>query len=432
MANEVQATPPVVRPPWWRSVGPALITACVVFGPGSLLISSKVGATYGNELIWLLLSTGVLMGTFVTMAARVGVVGGATPCTLLARELGRPMAAVVGITLCLTCSSFQFSNNIAFAAAAGAFAPKAAIPWIVVGVNVAIIVFLFFARHVYRLVERLMKVMVAVILVCFLFNLVAAGPDLAAIARGFVPRIPEGISLGFPSLVDGAVVDPMLLIASLLGTTFSVAGAFFQGNLVREKGWTIDDYRNSLGDSVVGVAVLTSVSLIIMITTATVLRGNPAEDVGQLALALEPLLGPVAFWVFCIGLIAVATNPFMINAMIGGSMLADGLGMPARLSDRGPRILTIVVLLLGMVVALAALATGEKPMSLIIVGQALTVLGNPLMALAILFLANHPRVMGTHRNAWWVNALGVVGFLVVLFMACRMAWLIMLRLGLVG
>ena len=29
--------------PWWRSIGPALITACVVFDPGSLLISSNVG-----------------------------------------------------------------------------------------------------------------------------------------------------------------------------------------------------------------------------------------------------------------------------------------------------------------------------------------------------------------------------------------------------
>ena len=39
------------RSSWWRSIGPALITACVVFGPGSLLISSKVGATHGYESV---------------------------------------------------------------------------------------------------------------------------------------------------------------------------------------------------------------------------------------------------------------------------------------------------------------------------------------------------------------------------------------------
>ena len=57
----------------WRSIGPALIVACVVFGPGSLLISSKVGATYGYEMLWLLLMTGVLMGTYMITAARIGI-----------------------------------------------------------------------------------------------------------------------------------------------------------------------------------------------------------------------------------------------------------------------------------------------------------------------------------------------------------------------
>jgi Mn2+/Fe2+ NRAMP family transporter len=105
------------RTPWWRSVGPALITACVVFGPGSLLTNSNVGATYGYELLWMLVLTGILMGAFMTMAARVGVVGGATPCTLIAGRLGRPAAALIGISLCLTCAAFQFSNNLAIAAA---------------------------------------------------------------------------------------------------------------------------------------------------------------------------------------------------------------------------------------------------------------------------------------------------------------------------
>ena len=57
---------------WWRSFGPALITACVVFGPGSLLISSNIGAKHGYELLWLLILTGILMGTYLTMGARIG------------------------------------------------------------------------------------------------------------------------------------------------------------------------------------------------------------------------------------------------------------------------------------------------------------------------------------------------------------------------
>ncbi len=416
------------RLPWWKSIGPALITACVVFGPGSLLINANVGANYGYELIWMLLLTGLLMGTFLTMGARIGVVGGATPCALLADRLGRPAAALVGITLCLICAAFQFSNNLAVAAAAGAFLPASAVPWVMVGFNGLIVVFLFSAKEIYRVLERVMKVMVGVILTCFLFNLIVAQPEAAAVLRGLIPSLPEGIELGVPKIVDGKLIDPMILIASMVGTTFSVAGALYQGNLVREKGWTIEDYQRGVRDAIAGVCVLCGVSLIIMITAATVIRGQAATDIGVLAQSLKPLLGSGAYWIFCVGLVAVAMNPFLINAMIGGSILADGLGKPARLSDTWTRVLTVLVMLIGMIVALAALRTGEKPVNLIIFGQALTVLGNPLMAATMLYLANRKDIMGERRNTLLVNLLGGIGFIVVVLLAVRVAWRILLML----
>jgi manganese transport protein len=413
---------------WWRSIGPALITACVVFGPGSLLISSNVGANHGFELLWLLLLTGILMGTYMTTAARIGVVGGTTPCTLVAQRLGRPAAAIIGINLCLICAACQFSNNLAVVAAAGALIPKVP-PIIVLAVlNGLIIVFLFSAKQVYGLLERVMKVMVGVILVSFMINIILASPSLTGILKGLIPRIPDGITLGVPHKVGGKIEDPLLLVASLLGTTFSVAAAFYQGNLVREKGWTIKEYRNGIGDSIAGVAVLTGVSAVIMITAATVIPGQEAQDIGVLARSLQPLLRTTAYTIFCVGLFAVAMNPFLINAMIGGSILADGLGKPAKLSDRSSRIFTVVVLVIGMVVAVLALRTGQRPVNLIIFGQALTVIGNPLMAATILWLANRKDIMGERRNTLLLNILGGVGFLVVLLMAVRVLISVILKL----
>jgi len=432
------------RPRWWQSIGPALITACVVFGPGSLLISSNVGATYGYELLWLLLLTGVLMGMYMTMAARIGVVGGATPCMLVAGRLGRPAAAVIGITLCLICSSFQFSNNLAVAAAVDALGvarlfgdpqrmTEQARSFINSGVlllfNALIIILVFTLKQVYRALERIMKVMVAVILISFLANLFIVRPDLFEVLKGLVPHLPEGISIGLPSRVDSGVADPMLLIASLLGTTFSVAAALYQGNLVREKGWTVKDYDRGIGDSIAGVAVLTGVSAIIMMTSGTVLIGRPANDISVLALQLRPLLHTATHVLFCVGLLAVATNPFVINAMIGGSILADGIGKPAGLSNRWSRIFTVVVLLVGMAVAMIVLHTPVKKVDAIIFGQALTVVGNPLMAVTILWLANRKDIMGDRRNKLIHNIFGGIGLLVVLFMAVRVLRLIVLNLG---
>jgi len=414
---------------WLRSIGPALITACVVFGPGSLLISSNVGAKYGYELLWMLILTGILMGTYMTTAARIGVVGGVTPCTLIAGRLGRGAAAVVAVNLCLICTTFQFSNNLAVVAAAKALVPKVPPIIILIALNGLIITFLFTAKHVYQLLEKVMKVMVGVILVSFIINLILAAPSLMAILRGLIPGVPEGFSFGLPHKVEGTIEDPMLLIASLLGTTFSIAAAFYQGNLVRERGWTIKDYSSGISDSIAGVVVITSVSAVIMITTATVIPGQQAENIGVLAQALQPLLGATAYIIFCVGLFAVAMNPFLINAMIGGSILADGLGKPAKLSDRLSRIFTVAVLLVGMIVAVLALRTGQKPVSLIIFGSALTVIGNPLMAVTILWLANHKAIMGKHRNNLIQNILGGIGLLVVVFMAVRVLIVVVLKLG---
>jgi len=440
--GEADATA-VTRVPWWRSIGPALITACVVFGPGSLLISSNVGARYGYELLWLLVLTGVLMGTFMTMTARIGVVGGATPCTLIAGRLGRPAAAVIGITLCLVCSAFQFSNNLAVAAAFDSLGAKRLFgdpagmsqqtqnllnTGFLVAFNALVIGSVFALRQVYKGLERIMKVMVAVILACFLVNLVVIRPDVGSVLGGLVPGVPEGLSLALPKRDATGIVDPMVLVASLLGTTFSVGAALFQGNLVREKGWTIGDYRRGIGDSIAGVAVLTGISAIIMITSGAMLRGKEANDISVLATQLGPLLGPATRALFSIGLFAVAMNPFVINAMIGGTILADGLGKPAKMSDPWPRRFTVVVLMIGMGVAMIVLHTSVKKVDAIIFGQALTVIGNPLMAAAILWLANCRAVMGDRRNTLLVNILGGAGFLAVLLTAARVLYLLILRL----
>jgi manganese transport protein len=444
MSEPLADSEPERRPPWWRSIGPALITACVVFGPGSLLISSNVGANHGYELLWLLILTGVLMGTYMTMAARIGVVGGATPCTLVAGRLGRPIAAVIGINLCLICTAFQFSNNLAVAAAADALGVARIFgnpnemterarglinSGVLLAFNAAIIVLVFTLKQVYRTMERIMKIMVAVILICFFANLFLVRPDLLVLLKGLLPHLPEGVSVGLPSRGEAGIADPMLLIASLLGTTFSVAAALYQGNLVREKGWTIKDYDRGIGDAIAGVAVLTGVSAIIMMTSATVLRGQPANDISVLATQLRPLLRTTAHALFCVGLLAVAMNPFVINAMIGGSILADGIGKPARLSDRWSRRFTVVVLLVGMAVAMIVLHTPVKKVDAIIFGQALTVVGNPLMAATLLWLANRKDVMGDRRNTLVLNILGGLGLLVVVFIAIRVLYLIVLKLS---
>ena len=416
---------------WWHSFGPAIITASVVLGPGSLLVSSNIGANYQHGLLWLLIMAGLLMIVYVSMAARIGIVSGQTPCTLIAKRLGRPFATIIGINLCLICTTFQFANNLGSMAAITSLFPKLnsivlqglrGPQLFLITLNAAIIIFLITTDKIYHVMEQFMKLLVGTMIICFFANLIAAKPDLIAVAGGIIPNLPEGVSISLPKKIQTGIRDPMILIASLIGTTFSVGGAFYQANLVHEKGWTIKQYKHGIFDSFIGIVILTLITAIIMVTTATVIPGKPADNVGQLAQSLRPLLGNTSHVIFCIGLLAVSISSFLINAMIGGSILADALGKPPKLNDKLSRTFIIAVFIVGMIVAILALNSSIKPINLIIVGQALTVLGTPLMAATLLWLANRKDVMGSRRNGITMNILGGIGLLVVIFMAFRVLY----------
>ena len=191
--------------------------------------------------------------------------------------------------------------------------------------------------------------------------------------------------------------------------------------LVREKGWTSKDLGRGLTDSIVGTAVLIGISLMIMATSAAVLVGKVApEDLksaGDVALQLEPLFGSSAKWLFCIGIFAGAISSFLVNSMIGGTLLADGLGHEAAMDSFWPKVYTVGVLAAGMIVALTTTAEGRVPV--IIFAQALTVLGGPVLALSLLYLATRRLESGRRVAAGWMIFVAALGTLTVLAFAVR-------------
>ena len=94
-----------------RSVGPAIIVAAVVLGPGSILTSSKVGAQFGWVGLPVLMVAVVLMIGMVALSARLGVVYKNSPCRELANRLGRPVALAVAGALFLIVALIMTFNG---------------------------------------------------------------------------------------------------------------------------------------------------------------------------------------------------------------------------------------------------------------------------------------------------------------------------------
>ena len=431
----------------WRAVGPAIITASVVLGPGSILSASKIGYQHGYAMVWVLAFASLMMIGMMALSARLGVVLKGTLCDELARRDGRWVAVITGVSLFLIAACFQFGNNLGVLAAIDPFLPQAdpsstgvsivgAIKLaVIVGLNLIIIVALIGFKELYKPIELLMKAMVTLMMIAFAANLVMAQPDLLELLAGLVPILPEGAANTlFPQTEEAAMhgdvvvaparmTDNLTPVIAMFATTFSIAGAFYQSYLVRKKGWTLANLREGLVDSAVGVAVLGLVSLMIMVTAAAVLHGR--DDVGELGSAadvarqLAPLFGNSATVLFCLGIFAGAFSSFLVNAMIGGTMLSDGIGLGGDIDQRWPKVFTVLALMIGMGVAIYVEATGLRPVNLIIFAQAMTVLGLPALAIAMLRLATLSDLRGDKAVPWILKFVALVAVVIVIFMAVR-------------
>ncbi len=383
-------------------IGPAFITAAVVLGPGSITTASRMGADFGYSLIWLMAVVCLFMCCYTAMGARFGAVSPDSLLEAVRRKYGRWLAVVLGICSFTVCAGFQAGNNLGAGTAMESLTGLPVWVWAIIFTVVSLAI-MFLARRTYKVIEKLMLLLVILMIAAFVGTVIKAGPGLIAIVKELAPSLPGG---SFP------------VVAAILGTTFSVVAALYQSYLVREKGWGLGEYRTGIRDSIAGIIVLISITTVIVVTSAAVIhpKGLSVQSAGDMAGQLQPLLGPSAKWLFCLGLWAAAFSSFIVNSLIGGGLLADGLGLGREMSGMPSKLLAGLVMLIGMTVALVFKGT---PVNLLIFLQGLTVVFVPGCALVMILLLNDKEIMGEHLNGWLANAIAAAGFLAVCLVACR-------------
>ena len=414
-----------------KDIGPAIIVAAVVLGPGSILVSSKVGSEFGVLGLAVLVAAGVLMFGMVSMAARIGVVFEGTPGEEITARLGKLPSLIVGLALFGIVAIFQSSNNIAVIAGLeemfagpGGFESTTLKLSILLAINAAVLAALFLAGDLYKQVERLMKVLVLVMLVAFVVNfafVILNPPSHNDVTPAAVADVPLPSESG-----EGTQSADYMLLVGLVATTFSVAGAYYQAYLVREKKWTAVELRQGLFDSMFGVTILCLMSGVILTTSALMFFGHEGSagltSVGAIAGQLEPVFGKSAKIIFAVGILAGAFSSFLINAIIGGTIFSDSIGRGAKLSERWPRYLTALALVVGLIGGGSSLISSGSTVHLITFAQALTVIGIPALALALLYLGTRPtnKVQSTAEvrpAPKWMIVLVVIGTIVAFALA---------------
>jgi len=407
---------------WYQRIGPGLITACVVIGPGSILTSSRVGATNGYQMTWVILLAMLFMMVYMTLGAKLGVVASESPGTLISQRVGRWLAVFIGVCVFFIAAAFQFGNNLGILSAFKEFEtdleriPYFKVDYIIILFNILSISFLFLFRNLYRVVERVMMVMVGTMLASFAINLCFARPSVVELLKGCIPPIS---SLFHGETGEGAGVD--ISVLGLFGTTFVIGAALYQAYLVRQRGWGQSELKDGLTDVRIGSLIMATITIMLMSTAAAELRGQSLNNVTDVAAGLKPAFGVLGHALFCMGLFAAAYSSFIVNSMTGGFILADGLGLGDKPTDLWPRLMTVAALLTGMTVAILVYRVGLNPVPAIVAAQAITVVAAPVVAGSLWWLTNSREIMGEHRNGLATNVLALIGFLLLLAIAWYVA-----------
>jgi manganese transport protein len=386
------------------------VVAAAFIGPGTVTTATLAGAGYGYSLLWAL--TFSLMATLVLqeMAARLGLVTGAGLGEAIRRRFTGPVARLAAVALVVAAIGFgnaAYETGNLLGAALGAEAVWGGTPrtW---AIAAGVVAFLLLRTGRYRVVERVLVSLVALMALTFLATAVLVRPPLGPLLVGlFVPTIPGGVGI--------------LYVAGLVGTTVVPYNLFLHAAVVGETWDGPDDLpaaRRDLGLSIVVGAV---VSMAIVATSAAMAaRTGPGEiaSAADMALQLEPLLGPAARTFFAVGLLAAGLTSAITAPLAAAYAVAGALGWPRDLSDIRLRAVWLTVLSVGIVLA----GLGIRPVPAILFAQVANGVLLPAIAVFLLLGVNDRRWMGDRVNGPVMNIAGAIVVVVALALGLRAVW----------
>lgn len=384
---------------WFRSLGPGIITAALVFGPGSLTLTSKLGSLYGYDLLWVLVVSTTLMMSFTSMGARIGLATNRSLLQTFKAKWGSWASILAGLGIFFVCASFQAGNSIGAGLSFAETFNSDSGPWIVT-ISLLAIALLFF-KSFYRALEKVMMIMVGLMMVSFIVTLAVAQPNLTEVIAGLKPTMPSG---------------SLLLIIAMVASSFSIAGAFYQSYLVQAKGWKRTEVVDVKRESFTGIIILGLISSMVLLSAGAILHPqgitvNAATDMGK---ALEPLYGSWATGVFMLGLFGASFSSLIGNATIGGTLFADALSLGSDLNSKSVKALIMMVIVIG---ATIAVVFGNLPLELIVFAQGITIFAVPFIGVGLFLVANDKEIMGDLVNKTPSKITGVIGLLVLVLLA---------------
>lgn len=372
---------------------------------GGITTYSVAGALYGYKLLWTLIPAFLVLFVVQEMNARMGIVTGKGLADLIRESFG--VKATFFIFLGLIFADIGNTTS-EFAGVAGSLQIFGVSKYFSVPV-VAALVWIFVVNGSYKSAEKLFLIF-SVFLLTYVVSAIMAKPDWTAIGNSIIK----------PSFENDSAFITMTI--GIIGTTIAPWMQFYMQSAVIEKGITLKEYKYELWDVFIGCVATIVVAFFIIVACGSTLHANHVQinDAKDAALALQPLAGAFASYLFAFGLFIASIFAAAILPLAASFYICQAFGFEAGIDKKlreAPEFYTIFTAILIISVAII-LIPGAPLIQITVWTQVLNGILLPVVLVSMMVIINKAEVMGGYVNKGIKNFIGwtTITILVILTM----------------
>jgi manganese transport protein len=422
LANVHSTINPEAKTGWKRIlafIGPAYLVSVGYMDPGNWATDIAGGSAFGYKLIWVLFASNMIALLLQSLSARLGIVRGLDLAQASKNAYPRFVNFWLYILAQIAIIACDLAEIIGMAIGLQLLFHLPLL-W---GVSLTItdtVLMLFLMNKGMRKLEAFIMSMIFIIGVSFLVEMFIVGPDIAGIARGFIPT----------NLFKGdAQSESMLYIAiGIIGATVMPHNLYLHSSLVqtRQISRTDEGIRSSikfnLFDTVIALNLAFFVNAAILILASAAFFKNGYFKVAEIQDAyklLEHIFGNIAPALFAIALIASGQSS-TITGTLAGQIIMEG-HINLRIEPWMRRLLTRVLAIVPAVFTI--IYFGESGLgSLIILSQVVLSLQLGFAVIPLIHFTSNRKRMGKFAISLKVKILAWASAILIVSLNAKLVY----------
>jgi manganese transport protein len=380
-------------------VGPAVIASIAYMDPGNYATNIQAGAKYGTSLLWVVVLANIIAMLFQAMSAKVGIVTGQSLASLCRQHFPRPMVLLMWVVSEIAAMATDLAEFLGAAIGLSLLIGIGLMPGLVI-TGIITYALLSLHRHGFRPLELIIGGFVAVIGLCYVFELFIAPPIWGQVAHdAVVPHIADAGALMLAVGIVGATVMPhaIYLHSSLTANRVPAANDHDRRRILR--------YSNREVLIALSLAGLVNMAMVIMAAVAFHAANPEVATIETAYATLTPLLGGLAASMFLASVLASGLSSSVVGTLAGQGIMQDMIHFSIPLWLR--RLAT-------MAPAFVVVALGANPTDSLVMSQVVLSLTLPVPMVALLVLSGRADVMGAFVNRRTAKIAALVATIAVL------------------